>query len=75
MLLVSVYKGIHGQNRNVKVKIQADKYMRIHRTSNMQGAARNVVSAKKVIYCKVSDGLQRIQGSTRSANYVRFCPM
>ena len=42
ILLVSIYKGIHGQNRNVKVKIQADKYTRIHRTSNMQGDAIHV---------------------------------
>jgi hypothetical protein len=38
----------------------------------MQGDARNVVSTRKVIYCKVLDGLQRIQGSTRSADYVRL---
>ena len=60
ILLISVYKGIHGQNRNVKVKIQADKYMRLTR---------------KVIYCKVLNGLQRIQESIRSVDYIRFDPM
>ena len=59
---VSIYKVIHHQNRNVKVIIQADKYMRIHRTSNMQDEARNVNSTREAIYCNVSDVLQRIQG-------------
>ena len=55
--LLFKYKCIYGQNRNVKVKIQANKYTRIHRTSNIQGDTRNVSFTRKAIYCKVSDRL------------------
>jgi hypothetical protein len=61
MPLVSIYKGIHDQNRKVKFKIQVNKYMRMHRTSNMHSDTRNVYSTIHATIYNTLHEMPRIQ--------------